>query len=93
MPTGSALAHEDVDGKQFAAGHVPKTQPYSFSADEGADVGIDNETAVSSDYEPASSKFTGQIESVTIAVAPSKLTASDQKAIDDAGEAEDKADD
>jgi hypothetical protein len=60
---------------------------------EGADVGIDNETAVSTDYEPASSKFTGQIENVTIALAPSKLTAADQKAIDDAGEAADKADD
>jgi arylsulfatase len=82
-----------VDGKQIAAGHVPKTQPYSFSADEGADVGIDNETAVSSDYEPANSKFTGQIESVTIALSPSKLTAADQKAIDDVGEAADKADD
>jgi len=30
---------------------------------------------------------------VTIAVVPSKLTTADQKAIDDAGEAADKADD
>jgi hypothetical protein len=30
---------------------------------------------------------------VTIAMAPSKLTAADQKAIDDVGEAADKADD
>lgn len=64
----------------------------SFITEEGADVGVDNKTAVSSDYEPASSKFTGQIESVTIALSPSKLTAVDQKAIDDAGEAADKAD-
>jgi hypothetical protein len=32
----------------------------------------DNETAVSTDYKPASSKFTGQIESVRIAVAPAR---------------------
>jgi len=70
LPTGSALAHEDVDGKPVAAGHVPKTQPFSFSADEGTGVGTGNETAVSSDYEPAGSKFTGQIESVTIALSP-----------------------
>jgi hypothetical protein len=82
-----------VDGKQIATGHVPKTQPFSFSADEGADVGIDNETAVSSDYEPASSEFAGEIESVTIAVSPAKLTAAEQKDIDVAGEAADKADD
>jgi hypothetical protein len=91
LPTGSALAHEDVDGKPVATGHVPKTQPFSFSADEGTDVGIDNETAASTDYERAPSKFTGQIESVTIAVSPSKLTAVDRKAVDDAGEAADKA--
>jgi hypothetical protein len=79
MLTRTALAREDVDGKQIATGHVPNTQPFSFSADEGTDVGIDNETAVSNDYEPANSKFTGQIESLTIAVSPSKLTAADQK--------------
>ena len=87
--TRSAFAHDDVDGKQVATSHVSKTQPFSFSAD----VGIDNETAVSTDYEPATSKFTGQIESVTIALSPSKLTAADQKAINDAGEAAEKADD
>jgi hypothetical protein len=31
-----------VDGKKIAEGHVPKTQPFSFSTDEGADVGVDN---------------------------------------------------
>jgi hypothetical protein len=35
----------------------------------------------------------GQIESVTIASSPSKLTIADQKAIDDIGAAADKADD
>jgi len=33
-----------VDGQKVAAGKIPKTQPYAFSADEGVDVGVDNET-------------------------------------------------
>ena len=39
-----------VDGKKVAEGHIPKTQPFAFSADEGADVGVDGETNVSPDY-------------------------------------------
>ena len=58
-----------VDGQKVADGRIPKTQPYAFSADEGVDVGTDDETAVSSDYQPGA-KFTGRIEKVTIDVAP-----------------------
>ena len=36
-----------VDGKKIAEGQIPKTQPFVFSADEGADVGVDGETNVS----------------------------------------------
>ena len=42
-------------------------------------------------YESANSKFTGEIESVTIAMSPSKMTAAEQKAVGDVGEAADKA--
>jgi hypothetical protein len=56
-----------VDGKQVAEGHIPKTQPFAFSADEGADVGIDAETNVSNDYKPnLPSTFTGKIVKVTV---------------------------
>jgi len=75
-----------VDEKQVAKGHIPKTQPFLFSGDEGVDVGIDGETAVSSDYTPSGSKFTGKIVKVTIDVQPSKLGAADQKAADEAEE-------
>jgi hypothetical protein len=38
-----------------------------FSADEGADVGIDAETNVSTDYQPGlPSAFTGKIVKVTV---------------------------
>jgi arylsulfatase A-like enzyme len=56
-----------VDGKKVAEGQIPKTQPFMFSADEGADVGIDAETNVSPDYKPGPpSAFTGKIIKVTV---------------------------
>ncbi len=76
-----------VDDKQVASGHIPKTQPFIFSADEGVDVGEDAETAVSKDYKQGDNKFTGKVVKVVIAVKPSGLSADDQKAVRDANEA------
>ena len=73
-----------VDGQKVAEGHIPRTQPFAFSADEGADVGVDGETAVSNDYKQGDNKFTGRIVKVTIDVKPSQLSPADQKAVDDA---------
>jgi arylsulfatase len=56
-----------VDGQVVAEGHIPKTQPFVFSADEGVDVGVDNETMVSDDYRAGASDFRGEIVSVTVA--------------------------
>jgi hypothetical protein len=75
-----------VDGQQVAEGRIPKTQPFVFSADEGADVGEDAETAVSNDYKQNDNKFTGKIISVTIDTTLSNLSAADEKAIEDAGD-------
>jgi arylsulfatase len=75
-----------VDGQQVATGHIPKTQPYAFSADEGADVGVDAETAVSNDYKQGDNKFTGKIIKVTIDTKPSNLNTADKKAVEDAEE-------
>lgn len=55
-----------VDGKKVAEGQIPKTQPFLFSADEGADVGIDGETNVSPDYPQGDNAFTGKILKVTV---------------------------
>lgn len=56
-----------IDGQKVAEGQIPKTQPFAFSGDEGADVGIDSETNVSPDYKPGlPSTFTGKILKVTI---------------------------
>jgi arylsulfatase len=75
-----------VDGQQVAEGRIPKTQPFAFSADEGADVGVDAETAVSNDYKQGDNKFTGKIFKVTIDTKPSNLSTADKKAVEDAEE-------
>ncbi len=75
-----------VDGQKVAEGYIPKTQPYAFSADEGADVGMDGETAVSNDYKQGDNKFTGKIFKVTIDTKPSNLSAADKKAVEQAEE-------
>jgi len=52
-----------------AQGRIEQTQPFIFSADEGADVGEDGETPVVGDYGvPAPYRFTGKIDRITIDV-------------------------
>jgi hypothetical protein len=75
-----------VDGQQVAEGRIPKTEPFAFSGDEGADVGEDAETAVSNDYKQNDNKFSGKIISVTIDTKPSNLSPADKKAVEDAEE-------
>jgi arylsulfatase len=55
-----------IDGQVTAEGHIEKTEPYAFSADEGVDVGVDGETMVSDDYKAGANVFTGQIVKVTV---------------------------
>jgi len=75
-----------VDDKKVAEGHIPKTEPFAFSGDEGADVGMDAETAVSDDYKQGDNKFTGKINKVTIDLGPSKLSGADEKKVEEAGD-------
>jgi arylsulfatase len=56
-----------VNGTKVAEGNIPKTQPFVFSGDEGADVGLDGETNVSNDYKQGDNAFTGKIVKVTVA--------------------------
>jgi arylsulfatase len=56
-----------VNGKKVATGRIEKTQFAVFSADEGADVGVDEGTPVTENYN-VPFKFTGKIRSVTIDV-------------------------
>lgn len=58
-----------VDGEQVAEGHIPKTQPFAYSGDEGVDVGVDNETNVTNDYPERHNHFTGKINRVVVDIA------------------------
>ena len=81
-----------VDGQQIAEGRIPKTQPFVFSADEGVDVGLDGETAVSTDYKQGDNRFTGKIANVTIDTKPANLSNADKKTVDDRQQAAAAAD-
>jgi arylsulfatase A-like enzyme len=82
-----------VDGQKVAQGKIPKTQPYAYSGDEGVDVGMDNETPVSSDYKERDNKFTGTIKKITVDVKPFNLSAEDKKKAEDAGDVKEIAED
>jgi arylsulfatase A-like enzyme len=64
------VATLSVDGKTVAEGRIEKTQPLIFSADETADVGLDNQTPVAEGIGVGAqqTRFTGTIHKVTIEV-------------------------
>jgi arylsulfatase len=55
-----------VNGKQVAQGKLDKTVGYTFSLDEGMDVGMDLATPVTEDYAMGDNAFTGKIHCVNI---------------------------
>jgi len=59
-----------VNGAEVASGRVERTQPFIFSADETAGVGVDDATPVTSDYEERDNAFTGKILEVVVDVKP-----------------------
>jgi len=64
------MATLSVNGEQVASGRIQRTQPLIFSADETADVGLDNQTPVAEGIGIGrdETRFTGDIVKVTIAV-------------------------
>ena len=63
-----------VDGKTVAEGRIDRTQPLIFSADETADVGLDNQTPVAEGIGVGrdETRFTGKIEKVVVEVSGTK---------------------
>jgi arylsulfatase A-like enzyme len=57
-----------IDGQQVGEGRVEMTEPFAFTADETADVGIEAGSPVSPDYGPKGNAFTGQVNWVEIDV-------------------------
>jgi arylsulfatase len=67
-PADGGTATLFVNDRKVAQTRIPKTIPFAFSGDEGADVGVDNETPVSDLYGETGNAFTGTIRKVTVAV-------------------------
>jgi arylsulfatase len=65
-PGAGATSRLNVDGVKVAEAQIRRTMPYAYSGDEGVDVGTDNETPVTKDYEERNNKFTGKILKVTV---------------------------
>jgi len=55
-----------IDGEKVGEGRIEKTNSNMFSLDEGADIGMDEGTNVSSRYKIIHNHFTGKINYVTI---------------------------
>jgi len=64
------MATLSVDGKQVAQGRIERTQPLIFSADETADVGLDNQTPVVEGIGigRVETRFNGRIDRVDVLV-------------------------
>jgi arylsulfatase len=57
-----------VNGKQVGSGRIDQTNANIFSADDNADVGVDEGTGVSSAYKQHENRFTGKIDKVLVEV-------------------------
>ncbi|MEI7898672.1 MAG: arylsulfatase [bacterium] len=57
-----------IDGKSVGQGKVEMTQPFAYSADETADVGMEAGSPVSSDYGAHDNAFNGEVNWVEIDV-------------------------
>ncbi|MCI0704816.1 MAG: arylsulfatase [Planctomycetia bacterium] len=55
-----------VNGEKVAEGKIGNTHAAIFSADETADVGVDEATPVTEDYKERDNKFTGKLGKITI---------------------------
>ena len=71
-----------INNEKVAEGRIDKTELGRFGV-ENFDVGMDNGSPVSEDYEPPFA-YTGTIKKVEINIQPSSLSASDQHKIEDA---------
>ena len=67
-----------VNGVKVATGRIENTNGLLFSADEGADVGVDEGTPVTEDYAGSDNRYTGKIDHVTITLQPVGLDIRDK---------------
>jgi hypothetical protein len=66
-----------INGENVATGRIEQTQCCAFSADEGAEVGADEGTRVTENYQ-VPFKFTSKIDRVTIDLKETTQSAADE---------------
>lgn len=69
-----------VNDEQVAQGRIEQTQAFVFSADETADVGMDDATPVTEDYKERDNAFTGLINKVNVTLRETPAQTSDTQA-------------
>ena len=68
-----------VDGKEVDSKKIPHTIPALMTIDESFDVGVDTRTGVDDkDYQPPF-RFTGKLDKLTIKLMQPKMTAEEQR--------------
>ena len=71
-PAAPQAARAEIDrrvlpnGRKVAEGRIDKTIANLFSPDEGATVGVDDETAVTNDYRERDNRFTGRLGKIVV---------------------------
>jgi arylsulfatase A-like enzyme len=65
-PGAGGVSRLFVDDKPAGEAKVGRTMPYAFSADEGVDVGVDNETPVTAEYAERRNRFNGKIQKIVV---------------------------
>jgi len=68
-----------VNGQKVAEGRIEHTQCCIFSLDDAADVGVDEGTPVSEDYNQQGNKFTGTIQKVTVDLKEMKAASAEEE--------------
>ncbi len=74
-----------VNGEKVAEGLIEKTTPFVFSADETADVGMDDATPVTEAYKERDNEFTGKIIKVTVELLPTPKLSAGERTVDAVG--------
>ena len=69
-----------VDGKEVDRKTIPHTIPIIMTIDESFDTGLDTRSGVDDNEYQLPFKFTGTIDTLTVKIGPSQMTADDKKA-------------
>ena len=71
-----------VDGQEVDSKAIPHTIPFLMTIDETFDIGSDTRTGVDDNDYQVPFKFTGTVDKLTVKLIPPKMTAAEQKELE-----------